>query len=98
MMALFNSSLIVIAIMLVLYFAFFNFLEAAMPAMLSRIAGEKYRGAAMGAYSTAQFIGAFVGSTLAGLIMPYGYTSVFYGTALLVIFVAVLILSVKNKT
>lgn len=98
LMAYFNSSLMVISAMLVLYFAFFNFLEAAMPAMLSRIAGEKYRGAAMGAYSTAQFIGAFVGSTLAGIIMPYGYTSVFYGTALLVLGVSVLILMVKNKS
>ena len=97
MMAYFNSSIMVISAMLVLYFALFNFLEAAMPAMLSRIAGEKYRGAAMGAYSTAQFIGAFVGSTLAGVIMPYGYTTVFYGTAVLVVIVAGIVFFVKSK-
>ena len=97
MMAVFNSSLLLIAAMLVIYFAFFNFLEAAMPAMLSRIAGEKYRGAAMGGYSTSQFLGAFVGSSLAGFLMSYSYTSVFYGTAILVIISALIILIVPKS-
>ncbi|MCF6289226.1 MAG: MFS transporter [Proteobacteria bacterium] len=97
MMALFNSSLLMIAAMLVLYFAFFNFLEAAMPAMLSRIAGEKYRGAAMGSYSTAQFLGAFVGSGIAGLLMQKSYITVFYGTAALVLFAVLIIFLVTRK-
>ncbi len=97
MMAFFHSSIVVIAAMMVLYFAFFNFLEAAMPAMLSRRAGEKYRGAAMGAYSTAQFIGAFMGSALAGLVMKTAYINVFYSTALLVLLVAVLVSVVARK-
>lgn len=97
MMAVFNSSIIMISAMLVLYFAFFNFLEAAMPAMLSRMAGEKYRGAAMGAYSTAQFSGAFVGSIVAGTLMQSGYSNVFYGTAVMVIFSVLAILIVGKK-
>ena len=97
MMALFNSSLMVISAMLVLYFAFFNFLEAAMPAMLSRMAGEKYRGAAMGAYSTAQFMGAFAGSAVAGILMQESYTNVFYGTAIMVIFSVLTIALVAKK-
>lgn len=97
MMGLFNTSIMVIAAMMVLYFAFFNFLEAAMPAMLSRIAGEKYRGAAMGAYSTSQFIGAFLGSTLAGIMMPYGYSNVFYGTAVLVLLTSFVIFLLRKK-
>ena len=96
MMALFNSSLLLISAMLVLYFAFFNYLEASLPAMLSRIAGEKYRGAAMGGYSTAQFLGAFVGSSIAGIMMQYSYESVFYGTSILVMFVAVLLLMLRK--
>jgi len=91
MLANFSSSLLMISAMLVFYFAFFNFLEAAMPAMLSRIAGEKYRGAAMGGYSTSQFLGAFVGSSIAGIMMQNSYQSVFYGTAGLVVFVAILV-------
>lgn len=97
MMGLFNSSLLVISAMLVIYFAFFNFLEASMPAMLSRIAGEKYRGAAMGSYSTSQFLGAFVGSSLAGMMMKLGYSNVFYGTALLVFLAAIAIFLVRQK-
>jgi len=96
MMALFNSSLMVISAMLVLYFTFFNFLEAAMPAMLSRMAGEKYRGAAMGAYSTAQFMGAFAGSALAGMLMQEIYINVFYATAIMVAF-AVLTITLFAK-
>ena len=92
MMALFQSSIIIIASMLVLYFAFFNFLEAAMPAMLSRMAGETYRGAAMGAYSTAQFAGAFAGSIMAGILMQGGYSQVFYGTSIMVLFSVFIIL------
>lgn len=91
MLASFSSSLLMISVMLVLYFAFFNFLEAAMPAMLSRIAGEKYRGAAMGGYSTSQFLGAFVGSAIAGIMMQNSYQSVFYGMAFLVILAAILV-------
>jgi len=98
MLAYFSSSLFVIAAMLVLYFAFFNFLEASMPAMLSRIAGEKYRGAAMGGYSTSQFLGAFVGSTLAGILMQSSYQHVFYGTAILVIVVALLVKVMGRKS
>jgi MFS family permease len=98
MMALFQSSVIMIAGMLVLYFAFFNFLEAAMPAMLSRMAGETYRGAAMGAYSTSQFTGAFAGSILAGILMQGGYSQVFYGTTIMVLFsVAILLFFSKTK-
>ncbi|MBL4661196.1 MAG: MFS transporter [Alcanivoracaceae bacterium] len=97
MMALFNSSLMVISAMLVLYFAFFNFLEAAMPAMLSRMAGEKYRGAAMGAYSTAQFMGAFAGSLVAGILMQESYMNVFYGTTIMVIFSVLIIALVTKK-
>lgn len=97
MIALFHSSLIIISVMLVLYFAFFNFLEASMPAMLSRIAGEKYRGAAMGAYSTAQFLGAFAGSSIAGLLMQDGYVHVFYVTAVMVVFSVLIIAFVAKK-
>ncbi len=99
LMAVFSSSLLMISALLVLYFAFFNFLEAAMPAMLSRIAGEKYRGAAMGAYSTSQFLGAFMGSGIAGFLMQKSYITVFYGTALLVMisFIAVGLFARSDK-
>jgi predicted MFS family arabinose efflux permease len=97
LIATFNSSLIFISAMLVIYFAFFNFLEASMPALLSRISGEKYRGAAMGGYSTSQFLGAFVGSALAGVLMSYGYLTVFYAMAGLIVFCLIIVLFASRK-
>lgn len=61
----------VVALSLTIYFGLFNYLEASMPALLSKVATEKYRGAAMGAYSTAQFMGAFVGGAVGGYLMSY---------------------------
>lgn len=54
---------------LVAYFAGFNLLEATLPSLVSQTARAEMRGAAMGAYSTAQFLGAFVGGALGGWIM-----------------------------
>ncbi len=91
------SSVVTVAAVLVLFFGMFNFLEAGMPAWLSRLAGEKFRGAAMGMYSSSQFIGAFVGSALAGYLMRHGYEKVFFGTAALVLVTALLVWRVNRR-
>ncbi|MEM8548002.1 MAG: MFS transporter [Pseudomonadota bacterium] len=49
-----------------LFFGGFSYLEAALPAELSRRADPNQRGASLGVFASAQFFGAFVGSTLAG--------------------------------
>lgn len=51
------------------FFSAFNLLEAALPSLVSRLAPAHLRGAAMGAYSTSQFIGAFVGGTIGGIAL-----------------------------
>lgn len=51
------------------FFSGFNLLEAALPSLVSRLAPEALRGAAMGAYSTSQFLGAFVGGALGGVAL-----------------------------
>ena len=51
---------------LVVYFAGFNFLEAALPARLSVLAEDDVRGASLGVFSSAQFLGAFIGGLLGG--------------------------------
>jgi MFS family permease len=58
--------LLVLAI--VLFFTAFNYLEATMPSMLSRLAPAGVKGSAMGIYSSSQFFGAFVGGVLGGAI------------------------------
>jgi MFS family permease len=50
------------------YFVGFNLLEAAMPALLSRLTGSRGRGRRMGMYSTFQFLGAFTGGVAGGWV------------------------------
>ncbi len=51
---------------LALFFAGFNFLEAGLPARLSMLAESAARGAALGVFSSAQFLGAFAGGLIGG--------------------------------
>ncbi len=59
-------------VMLVLFFGGFNFLEAVMPANVARIAPADMKGSAMGLFSSAQFIGAFCGGLLGGILLGSG--------------------------
>jgi len=69
---------------LVVYFAGFNFLEAGLPARLSLLADEDVRGASLGVFSSAQFLGAFVGGILGGHFLGQGRPGdVFFVCALL---------------
>ena len=53
-------------IMLWLFFAAFNLLEAMLPSWLSKACPAGQKGTAMGIYSTSQFLGAFAGGILGG--------------------------------
>ena len=66
------------------FFAAFNYLEARLPARLSQAAAAGVRGAALGIFATAQFLGAFVGSMAAGLLYgsPMSLVGVFGGASL----------------
>ena len=55
--------------MLVLFFGAFNFLEAMLPASVTRIAPAAMKGTAMGLFSSAQFLGAFAGGLVGGLLL-----------------------------
>ena len=69
---------------LVLFFAGFNFLEAGLPARLSLIAADESRGASLGVFASAQFLGAFVGGLIGGRFLAAGRPSdVFFVCALL---------------
>ena len=57
---------------LVLFFAGFNFLEAGLPARLSIIADDDSRGASLGVFASAQFLGAFVGGLIGGRFLGAG--------------------------
>ena len=59
-------SMLPVFVALVLYFGGFNFLEAGLPARLSVLASSDVRGASLGVFSSAQFLGVFVGGLLGG--------------------------------
>ncbi len=63
-----NGGLWSLAIALLLFFTGFNYLEASMPALVSRIAPAGQKGTAMGIYASLQFFGAFLGGVLGGII------------------------------
>jgi predicted MFS family arabinose efflux permease len=67
---------------LTLFFAVFNYLEARLPALLTQTAPAADRGAALGVFATAQFLGAFGGGALGGLLLGrFGLSGVFWGCA-----------------
>mgnify|MGYP002345484135 CR=1 FL=1 len=60
------NSYVWMAVDLVLFFTAFCFLEASLPALLSKFVTSDNRGAAFGAYACLQFLGVFVGGTAGG--------------------------------
>jgi predicted MFS family arabinose efflux permease len=56
---------------LVGFFAAVNYLEAALPALVSKAVFEHGKGTALGVYATCQFLGAFAGGVSGGLV--YGH-------------------------
>ena len=57
-----------LVVLVLLFFTAFNYLEATMPSILSRIAPAGVKGSVMGIYSSSQFMGAFAGGLLGGAI------------------------------
>lgn len=74
----FHNQLWFIAANLTLFFIAFNVLEAELPAQISIIAPKAHKGAAMGIYSSCQFLGIFCGGAIGGgLYGHWGSTPVF---------------------
>lgn len=82
--ALGHASVVWLPLAMLLFFIPFNYLEGALPSMISRRAPPDRRGAALGVYATSQFLGAFAGGTLTGLAQSYfGLTGAFAVCAVL---------------
>jgi len=91
-----TNDFIGIFISLIVYFLGFNFLEASLPSMVSKIAPVNQKGLALGVYNTSQSLGIFAGGAIGGLIANhYGYDISFL--ACLVLLVAWFVLSLKIK-
>jgi MFS family permease len=79
-----------------LFFTAFNILEASLPSLMSKLSPLANKGTAMGVYSSAQFIGAFIGGVSGGLIFTLlDVTGVFVAGALLTVVWLIVILPMK---
>jgi predicted MFS family arabinose efflux permease len=84
MLAFGSFGVMPVFIALAVFFAGFNFLEAGLPARLSLLADGDARGASLGVFSSAQFLGAFAGGLIGGRFLASGRpTDVFFVCALL---------------
>jgi len=71
-----------VIVALTLFFAVFNYLEARLPALVTQAAPGQDRGAALGIFATAQFLGAFLGGAIGGVLLGrFGLSGVFWGSA-----------------
>jgi MFS family permease len=85
--ASFTDSLFMVLFSLWLFFTAFNVLEASLPSLMSKLSPLENKGTAMGVYSTAQFIGAFLGGIIGGFLYShFSLIAVFiFGAAITVI-------------
>jgi MFS family permease len=60
-----------ITLFLLIFFTPFNVLEAMLPSLVSRIAPPQLKGAAIGIYSSVQFLGAFAGAAAGGYLYSH---------------------------
>ena len=80
-----------VAAALLMFFTAFNILEASLPSLISKIAPLASKGTAMGVFSSMQFLGAFTGASVGGILLQYvGGNAVFvFATVLLLLWLAV---------
>lgn len=94
--ALMPDSLVAILFSLWLFFTAFNILEASLPSLMSKLSPLENKGTAMGIYSSAQFIGAFIGGALGGsLYTRFGLEGIFGASAILIVFWLILIVPMQ---
>ena len=80
-----------LVVLLTLFFAAFNVLEAALPSLVTRLAPVHARGTAIGVYNTTQALGLFVGPWIGGWIAKnWGIAQFFvFGIALFALWIVV---------
>ena len=92
----FSNGIVGIIMGLIFYFIGFNYLEASLPSLVSKLAPIQSRGLALGVYNTSQSLGIFVGGSFGGLIANfYGYQGTFLFCSLLIMIWLILSISMK---
>lgn len=82
-----HSTLRSIGFALFIYFISFNALEASLPSSITKAVAANAKGTAMGIYSMSQFMGFFVGGTLAGHVYGlYQLNGIFSSISIIALF------------
>ena len=68
-MAWSSQNFMVFFVSMVMFFWGFNFLEASMPSLVSKLSNPLNKGMSMGVFSSSQFLGAFTGGVAAGFLL-----------------------------
>ncbi len=69
------GNLYVLLAALIVFFSAFNVMEASLPSLITKAAPPAAKGTAMGLYSSAQFLGIFVGGAGGGWVHQHGGTA-----------------------
>lgn len=97
LLCFFTHNLLLSAFSILLFFSGFSLLEAFLPSLVSRTAPSHRKGAALGIYSCAQFLGIFAGGLLGGgLYGTWGPAQVYLFCAIIAIFWAAIAFKMKN--
>ncbi len=94
--ALMPGSMVSILLFLWLFFTGFNILEASLPSMMSKLSPLENKGTAMGIYSSAQFLGAFIGGAMGGMLYAnFGLDGIFFASSALIVIWLLLVLPMQ---
>lgn len=88
---IFDNSVLLISVLLLVFFSGFNVLEASLPSLVSKTAPQECKGLALGVYNTTQSIGVFIGGACGGwLYANFGTHGVYaFCAALMIIWIIV---------
>ena len=83
---IFDNSVLLISVLLLVFFSGFNVLEASLPSLVSKTAPAECKGLALGVYNTTQSVGVFIGGAAGGgLYGAFGTHGVYAFCALLMV-------------
>lgn len=76
---IFDNSVLLISVLLLVFFSGFNVLEASLPSLVSKTAPQECKGLALGVYNTTQSVGVFIGGAAGGWLYSAFGTHGVYG-------------------
>ena len=93
-----HTEWVMLCLILLIYLIAFNFLEATLPSLISKQAKRSMKGTALGVYSSSQFVGIFVGGSLAGVLFTLGGSkAIFFLNSIIALLWFIIVGAFKTK-